>query len=323
MYQIEGAEFSGLIKRAFTEGLMADQSSELRHNLFSCHAGSLRESSFDILHFRADFQQCVQVNKLIDTSHVSLHFQLSGWSDARISGFDRTLPMAKGNFNLLNCTDPVSSFTFPAQKGYAYLCIGLRPSFFGQLLSECGPAYEKLARQSELRQSFSLFAENRMTSQLQRDALRLIQSPPVADTLRLPYIRSKVKELVLLCLEQYPAQNHHNRQNPKTWIISPRDTERLHEARVYLNQNYLLPLTLEQISREFLLNEFKLKSGFKALFSITVFDYIHQLRMEHAKALIQSRGYSVSEIAALVGYSSDTSFIRAFGKYYGHSPGKK
>lgn len=324
MYQIEGAEFSGLIKREFTEGLMIGQSSELQDNLFSCHAGSLRESSFDILHFHADFQQSVQVNELTDTSHVSLHFQLSGYSDARISGFDQALPMSKGHFNVLNCTNPVSSFTFPAQTGYEYLCIGLRPSFFSQLLTECGPDYEKLVRQSESGQSFSLFAENRITSHLQRDVLKLIQSPPVVDTLRLPYIRSKVKELVLLSLEQYQAQNpsYPCIDNSKTWTINPQDTERLHGTKAYLSQNYLLPLSLEQISREFLLNEFKLKNGFKKLFGSTVFGYIQQLRMEHAKVLISSRGYTVGEIAAIVGYSSDTAFIRSFKKHYGSSPGK-
>ena len=318
MYHIDGTEFSGLIRRVFTEEPATTQASGVRQGKFSCQTESLRENSFDILQFKADFQQSVHVSDLADTSHVSLHFQLSGHSDACISGFDQALPMGAGHFNILNCADPVSSFTFPAQRQYEYLCIGLKPSFFSQVLSEAGPAYSKLSEHSEGPQSFPVFKKNRLTNHLQREVLQLIQSPPVADSLHMPYIRSKVKELLILSLGHY-----HQKGVPEREEFSLQDKERLYSTKGYLFGNYLLPLTLEQISRKFLLNEFKLKSGFKKLFGTTVFGYIQQLRMEHAVMLIRSGGYTVGEVAALVGYSSDAAFIRCFKKYYGCSPGKK
>jgi AraC-like DNA-binding protein len=44
--------------------------------------------------------------------------------------------------------------------------------------------------------------------------------------------------------------------------------------------------------------------------------------MQHAQTLLIAGGLSIGEIAAVVGYTSDSSFIRAFKRYYGYAPGK-
>ena len=145
----------------------------------------------------------------------------------------------------------------------------------------------------------------------------MLQNPPVADNLKAVYLRSKVKELIFLSLNTYssaPGQDH--------YPITAQDIEKLQEVKSYLSVHYLSALSLEGISRSFLLNEFKLKKGFKAVFGHTVFGYIHQLRIEYAGRLLQDGGMSIGEVAALVGYTSDSSFIRAFKSYYGCSPGK-
>ena len=46
-----------------------------------------------------------------------------------------------------------------------------------------------------------------------------------------------------------------------------------------------------------------------------------KLRMEHAQTLIRQRTMTLSEIALMLGYSSASSFHRAFTRYYGFSPG--
>lgn len=317
MYQIEGKEFATLMKREFVAGFQAEQTSVALKDRFECQTKSLRNAHFDILHFCADFKKTVRVNRMEDTTHVSFHFELSGRSDASITGFKDVLSMEKGHFNVMNCIDPVSTFTFPEQQKYEYICLGLKPTFFRQILAECGPGFQEIFDRSTRAESFSLFSQSKRMDRWQNTTLDLISAPPVADALKASYITSKVKELVLLTLNHDPQNN-----KDKTDDISSADAERLMSCKAYLSENFLHQLTLEEISRNFMLNEFKLKRGFKKLFGTTVFGYIQQLRLNHAQVLLASGGFTVGEVAAVIGYASDSAFIRAFRQCYGYSPGK-
>lgn len=318
MYQLTGDEFSNLIKRAFTAGPVMVQASGSLKDVFICKSDNTRTCDFDILNFTASFQEETRVYHFKDTTHVSMHFQMSGRSGAYISGLVKGQPMRGGQFNVLNCVDPISSFIFPKQTNYAYTCIGLKPAFFNTVLEECGNAYYNLLIKSQKREPFTLFSSGAVTSYLQLSALQLLQNPPLADNLKISYTRSKVKELILLSLHAYcitSASDH------KKYTIPTAEIEKLYAVREYLTQHYLNALTLEGITRTFLFNEFKLKKGFKVLFGSTVFGYIHELRMQHAHTLMQGGGLTVGEVAATTGYRSDSSFIRAFRLFHGHTPG--
>lgn len=317
MYQLAGNEFGELVKREFTTNLMTAESSGSLKNVFSCRSQSLRTANFDVLKFTAAFQEETRVNNFQDATHVSMHFQLSGKSGASISGLGNTQPMQRGQFNLLNCVDPVSSFVFPRQTQYEYICVGLKPSFFNEVLEECGNTYNEVLVQSIKKEAFTLFTSGVTTNHYQLAALQLLQKPPLADSLKAAYTTSKVKELILLSLNLYSNTNNH-----KQAAVPIADVEKLHAVKEFLTEKYLTDLSLEGISRAFLLNEFKLKKGFKALFNSTIFEYIHQLRMQHAHTLLASGSFSIGETAAITGYTSDSSFIRAFRLFYGHSPGK-
>lgn len=316
MYRLTGANFGELITRAFTPHTITVESSGALTGIFNCTAKNLRTSDFDLLRFSACFDEEVHVQDFHDTTHVSMHFQLAGQSNASISCLKNEAPMRQGHFNIFNCVDPTSSFVFPSQKQYEYLCVGLKPAFFDQVLEECGSAYHQILKQSLDKKGFSLYQVAAATHNFQTEVLRLIQNPPVADNLKGSYLRSKVKELIMLSLNAYAVKTDVSRE-----VMSTCDLGRLNEVRSYLSINYLLPLTLEKISRKFLLNEFKLKKGFKALFGQTVFGCIHELRMHHAFVLVNDGGLSISEIAAITGYTSNSSFIRAFRSFYGYSPG--
>lgn len=317
MFHIEGVEFAELFKREFSDKFIANETSGVLDGKFDCHTKNLSEESFDILNFTASFQDDVQVNNFKDVTHVSLHFQLSGTSSARISGIKKDLPIQKGNFNLFNCVDPISTFTFPKQEAYQYICVGLKPSMFNQMLSEFDVFDQDILKKTQNGEPFSLFSNSRMISYLQLNAVELIQAPPIVDSLKIPYIKSKVKELTILTLGEY-AQS--KLKLPEK--LSVTDLDRLYNAKNWLTVNFLAPQTLEGISKAFLLNEFKLKSGFKKLFGITVFGYIQRLRMEHSLLLLNSGGFTVGEVAAIIGYESDSSFIRSFKQYFGCPPGK-
>jgi len=99
------------------------------------------------------------------------------------------------------------------------------------------------------------------------------------------------------------------------------DIQKLYDARATLVERMADPPSIFELSRLCCINEFKLKKGFKKVFSQTVFEVLRKERMYRAKLLIEEGGYSVSNAAYEVGYSSVSKFIAAFKSAYGTTPG--
>jgi AraC family transcriptional regulator len=96
--------------------------------------------------------------------------------------------------------------------------------------------------------------------------------------------------------------------------------ERIYQAREILLQRIGEPITIKELSRKVAINECYLKKGFKEVFGTTIFDFYQQQRMEHAKYLLYEKGLSVTDVSALLGYSSISHFSAAFKKHTGLKP---
>jgi AraC family transcriptional regulator len=91
-------------------------------------------------------------------------------------------------------------------------------------------------------------------------------------------------------------------------------------AREILLQRIGEPITIKELSRKVGTNECYLKKGFKEMFGTTIFEFYQSQRMEHAKYLLYEKGLSVTEVSALLGYSSISHFSTAFKKHTGLKP---
>jgi len=147
-------------------------------------------------------------------------------------------------------------------------------------------------------------------------ALSQIIKCPYQGCTRNFYLESKALELVSLWL----AENTNNIDADVNLSLKKKDIEALNYAKEIINKNLQNPPSLQELSHQICLNEFKLKSGFKQLFGTTVFGYLHQQRMEYAQHLLKQNNLKVTDIAHLCGYSSLPSFSKAFKKYFGISP---
>lgn len=318
MYRMQGNEFKQLINRQFIDSEENQYRSVRAIDSFEAKTYTWSHSDFNVLQFDSSFDDDVEVVNFSDFDHISFHFQLKGQSNAKISGFKGTLPLSKGEYGVMNCVDPISNFKFPRQADYGYICIGVRQDYFLSLLRQFGSDWASTAKSLEQKQPFTLFDNPQHYGPALSHTLWAITHPPVADTLKRSFICHKIEELLLLTLnERLEKQN----QDPlKTFY--QRDIDLLHDLKAFLDQNFLSSHSLPTLARRAGINEFKLKKGFKALFKFTVFGYIHHLRMQHSLYLLQRRELPLGAIAAFVGYQSDTSFARAFKKYYGFLPAK-
>ncbi len=104
------------------------------------------------------------------------------------------------------------------------------------------------------------------------------------------------------------------------FLANADDREKITNARAILLQHIGEPLTIKALSRKVAINECYLKKGFKEMFGTTIFDFYQTQRMEHAKYLLYDKGLSVTDVSALLGYSSISHFSTAFKKHTGIKP---
>ncbi|MFD2553977.1 helix-turn-helix transcriptional regulator [Sphingobacterium tabacisoli] len=83
-----------------------------------------------------------------------------------------------------------------------------------------------------------------------------------------------------------------------------------------LSKNY----TISELAKHVGTNEQYLKKHFKQYFGKTVMNYITEKKMEHAKELILTGDYRISDVAQMTGYKHSTHFTSAFKKYFGFIP---
>ena len=97
---------------------------------------------------------------------------------------------------------------------------------------------------------------------------------------------------------------------------------KIKHAKEHLLKSLENPPTLKELSKMVGLNEFQLKVGFKEIYGNTVYGYLLDHKLDHARNLLDSGNYKVNEVAAQTGYVNTSHFIAAFRKKFGLTPKK-
>ena len=102
--------------------------------------------------------------------------------------------------------------------------------------------------------------------------------------------------------------------------IAPGKLEKIAPIVRYVDANYKLPITLEDICTASGYSKFSVCHTFKGVTGATVFDYINYLRIWQAVEELKQRNHAISQIATACGFSSVTYFNRVFKNVMGCSP---
>jgi YesN/AraC family two-component response regulator len=93
------------------------------------------------------------------------------------------------------------------------------------------------------------------------------------------------------------------------------------KVREYIQQHYMdCGLSVKQIANSLHFHENYISNLYKEEYGENLSNAIEQLRIEKASELLRTTDIRIGEVAAAVGYSSDSSFRRAFKKITGVSP---
>ena len=88
----------------------------------------------------------------------------------------------------------------------------------------------------------------------------------------------------------------------------------------FMKANYAFPIKIEEIADTIGIDRRYLCRMFTAELGVSPKEYLTELRMERAKALLVCGGITVMEVARSVGYEDAFNFSRMFKSRYGLSP---
>ena len=106
------------------------------------------------------------------------------------------------------------------------------------------------------------------------------------------------------------------------FLIDEENVLKIKKAKEIIIANMAEPPSLEELSNQVGLNLKKLKMGFKQIYGDTVYGFLFDYKMEHARQLLDSGSYNVNEVGLKIGYSTGSHFIAAFKKKFGTTPKK-
>jgi AraC-like DNA-binding protein len=147
-----------------------------------------------------------------------------------------------------------------------------------------------------------------------RLAVESVRRCPLAGACRALILSARCHDLLVEFISAGEAQ----RAKPVSLMADTKT--RVREAAAALSRRLDETPSLEALAREVGLSETTLKRGFRQVFGTTVFEHLRALRMEHARALLQSGEATVIEAATLVGYSNPSNFASAFRRQFGVNP---
>lgn len=91
----------------------------------------------------------------------------------------------------------------------------------------------------------------------------------------------------------------------------------------YVKQNYMDDVSIERMGELFSITPTYLSRIFREKTGSKYIDYVTAVRMEKAAELLEIQNYTVREVSAMVGYSSEKHFSRNFKKYFGRTPSQR
>ena len=125
-----------------------------------------------------------------------------------------------------------------------------------------------------------------------------------------PLLRALVQEIVcnVICDVNSTAQQFHNQP--------------LERAKQYINENFSKPITTIDIASAAGFSPSYLRTLFHKIMGQSPMNYLNQVRINHAKEMLSSKMFTLSEVASSCGFQNEYYFNRVFKKFAGITPGK-
>ncbi|WP_157179435.1 AraC family transcriptional regulator [Phyllobacterium sp. YR531] len=94
-------------------------------------------------------------------------------------------------------------------------------------------------------------------------------------------------------------------------------------AREIIDSDIVNPPTAHELSQQVGVNITTLRINFRIAFNNSIGGYIHDRRLDKARALLRTQAPLIADVSRLVGYTNATAFATAYRKHFGYPPSQE
>jgi AraC-like DNA-binding protein len=201
---------------------------------------------------------------------------------------------------------------------HLFVTVEFSPAFLQRHLDACSSDLHPLVRGMWMPDQAPAegLSEVEPLNSRQRDLVLSLRQPPVLAAAQSTWFQAKAIELMgEFFFQQPPAAElfcHRHQRVART---------RVELVEELIKRNLANPPTLQQIAKDVGCSPFYLSRMFSKEKGQTIPQFVRQLRLERAAALLRSGKHNVTEAALEVGYNSLSHFSHAFHQQFGCCPG--
>ncbi len=197
------------------------------------------------------------------------------------------------------CADSAIMFPLGYAEGISFsIDLSCFPENYPAILQEAGMDLQKIKNAFCSEQPVAIAA----CSELDRIFTPLYSTDSAR---RKPYLQLKVQELLLYLMDFQPSQR------ALTQYFS-QQTEQIKKIHRQLTEHLNQRFTIDELSKQYLINTSTLKEVFKAVYGLPIATYMKEYRVREAMKLLRETDATIAEIAYQVGYRTQGKFSEAF-----------
>lgn len=237
-----------------------------------------------------------------DAGILEIHYCHAGRAGWNMQG-GSSLYLGAGDVSLhamAYCADSELMFPLGYYEGL-FLAMDLRKiaEHPPEILKEAGVDFEKFSEKYCSTQKSAVFQDHfRIRSVFEA----LYQAMPAG---YLPYLKLKVQELMLLFSQEDP-------KIPQKTEYGQGQVQVIRQIHRQLTEDLRKRYTIEELSKQYLMNTSTLKELFKEVYGMPLASYMKEYRVHCAMELLKDTSESIAFIAGAVGYETQGKFAKAF-----------
>lgn len=272
------------------------------------------EKGFYVLHFQNESNSLEHFEREIDSTFIQMHFCLKGKSKFLFNNGNYSFDVLDNKCILLYNPQRTLPIHLEIQPKTTLISLLISIEKFHSLFSKESGYIPFLSNDYKDKKYYD-DSEIKPTISI---VLQQIINYNKNSSIKELYVKGKVYELLSL----YFQKDETSEGEYCPFLVDEQNVLKIRKAKEIIISRMSEPPTLQELANEIGLNLKKLKEGFKQIYGDTVYSFLFDYKMEHARKLLESNKFNVNEVGIQIGYSTASHFIAAFKKKFGTTPKK-
>lgn len=272
------------------------------------------EKGFYVLHFQNESNIVQNFEREINSTFIQMHFCLRGNSKFLFNNGSYCFDVLDNRSILLYNPQRVLPINLEIQPKTTLISLLISIEKFHSLFSKESGYIPFLSNEN----SNKKYYDDKEIKPTVSIVLQQIINSNINSSIRELYVKGKVYELLSLHFQKDETAD--GEYCP--FLVDEQNVLKIRKAKEIIISRMAEPPSLQELANEIGLNIKKLKEGFKQIYGDSVFSFLFDYKMEHARRLLETNQFNVNEVGIQIGYSTASHFIAAFKKKFGTTPKK-